>query len=363
MVIYAILAATLLVILLQMLIYRWVSLRAVDYTAGFDARRASAGDTIHFSEQIRNQALIPIPWVRVESSFDLSLRFHGASDRQIKLGQQFHQFHYSVFSLARRTQITRRHDVVCSARGVFELDGAVMTTGDLFGLWRSTRHYPVKSEVIVYPRVEAYEDLPLPVSRSLGEMLVRRSFVDDPFMVSGVREYVPGDSLKLINWKATAHTGDVMVHRRDATADLQLMIYLNVEDMENMWNKVSHPEWIEQGIVIAASAAAFAVQHGMRVGFVTNAENATRTLMLTGDAHLEELLDRMARIRIEREIGFERLLEAEIRDQTKNTAMLILTAYVNEDLEAAFIALRRLGNFVHVVNLRELSEQEGKMVR
>ncbi|MBP66162.1 MAG: DUF58 domain-containing protein, partial [Euryarchaeota archaeon] len=41
-----------------------------------------------------------------------------------------------------------------------------------------------------------------------------------------LREYVPGDPFKNINWKAFARTGDLMVNEkcRDAVTDLYLLL-------------------------------------------------------------------------------------------------------------------------------------------
>ena len=63
---------------------------------------------------------------------------------------------------------------------------------------------------------------------------MRRWIVDDPFMLAGVREYQYGDSMRDVNWKATAKTGNLQVNQRDFTADRRLMVYLNVEDHEKM---------------------------------------------------------------------------------------------------------------------------------
>ena len=66
-------------------------------------------------------------------------------------------------------------------------------------------------------------------------------------MVSGVREYTYSDPLNRINWKATARTGKFKVHNLDFTANPRLMIYLNVDISENMWDAVTEPRENRKG--------------------------------------------------------------------------------------------------------------------
>ncbi|QSO48286.1 DUF58 domain-containing protein [Alicyclobacillus mengziensis] len=80
----------------------------------------------------------------------------------------------------------------------------------MFGLHTASKQVPLSGELIVYPRILEFGELPAPLHRWLGELKIRHSVVTDPFLVSGVREYLPGDSIRLIHWKATAHTGDVI---------------------------------------------------------------------------------------------------------------------------------------------------------
>lgn len=363
MLIYALVGATFIVTMLEMLVYRWLGLRSLNYTARFDVERVTAGERIHFVEVVSNSSFIPLPWLRVESAFDLSLRFHGQSEKRIRLGSQFHQFHYSVFTLPARTKITRQHDVICERRGVYTLTSAAMTTGDLFGLYRGTKQIPLTGQLMVYPQMLALTELPVPVHRLLGDMLVRQFTVADPFSVSGVREYVPGDEIRLINWKATAHANQTMVHRRDFTADSQLLIYLNVEDSPNMWNKVSRPDLIEHGIVYAASVARYAIETGGKVGFVTNGsgDGVKQIAPLSGIAHLEILLESMARLQIERNVDFVWVLQEAISQQLQYRDILLLTTYVDDGIQNAIDDLERLNNVVRVVNLAEVVPEIGDL--
>ena len=92
-----------------------------------------------------------------------------------------------------------------------------MTTGDLVGMESIVEGKTLSGGIIVYPMPMDVSDMALPVQTWMGEMLVRRWILEDPFPDIGRAEYRDGDPLKDIQWKATARTDTLQVHRRDTT--------------------------------------------------------------------------------------------------------------------------------------------------
>lgn len=68
--------------------------------------------------------------------------------------------------------------------------------------------------MLIYPVLLNLDELPLPIHSWLGELPVKRWIVEDPFLTAGIREYSSGDSMGLVNWKATARTGVMQVHKK-----------------------------------------------------------------------------------------------------------------------------------------------------
>jgi uncharacterized protein (DUF58 family) len=73
-----------------------------------------------------------------------------------------------------------------------------------------------------------------------------------------LREYVPGDPFKNINWKAFARTGELMVNEkcRDAVTDVFLL--LDSRDVSRIGTVLKNP--LEMGTVAAASLSAYFLQ-------------------------------------------------------------------------------------------------------
>jgi uncharacterized protein (DUF58 family) len=338
--------------ILQNVIYRWFAMRGLSYSRTFNVPAAFPGETAEIVEVIENVKPLPLPWLRLESMIPASLRFASQSNLDIDEGEVY-QNHKSLFSLRPYTRITRRHSITCLRRGVFTLQSATMTCGDLFGMSVQTMQLKMNAAIYVYPALVPLSDIPLPAHSWQGDYTVRRWIVSDPFITAGVREYRPGDPMNRLNWKATARSGTMQIHREDFTANQRLMIYINFDLHEQMWGAVTDPEAIETAICYAASIANYALQQGMEVGFGCNGyfidsdrggKRPVRIEPTAGSGQLYSLLTAMARLEIARCAPFDTLLEADLAQRVGSTDYLIMTAYRNDKLEGLATRLRGLGN-------------------
>ncbi|MBD2847754.1 DUF58 domain-containing protein [Paenibacillus sp. IB182496] len=346
-------------------VYARLGQRRLDYTRSFSEVRCFAGDRIAMVERIANRKLLPLPWLRVESLLHAGLRFEHESNLDISSGE-YMQNHKSFFSMMPYTQITRTHHVTCTKRGIYTVQGVSLTCGDALGMNRTTRRVALDARLTVYPLPLLPDELALPSQSWQGDLVVQRWIVEDPFMTSGVRAYRPGDSLKSVNWKATARTGGLQVHQHDTTADHRLMIVLNIEDHERMWNVVNDVERAELGISYAAGLAEYAVRHGMEAGFATNARASrsagagVRVGPSAGDAHLSGLYETMAHLEVQAAEPFADLLAAEAEQSDGRLDYCVLTAYVNEGMQARLDELSRRGHGVRVLRLPPTERESGK---
>lgn len=345
-------------------IYRRFALRHVGYSRHFSKEAVFAGQEVEMVERIVNRKLLPLPWVRLESMIGQGLVFGAMANLDVSGGDKF-QNHRSLFSLRSYRQIVRRHKVVCAKRGYYRLDSATMTAGDPVGFVRPSKRFPLSLELTVYPTPMRLEELPLPNHSWLGDIAVRRWIVEDPFLTSGTREYRSGDSLRAVNWKATARTGRMQVHRKDYTADHRLMICLNLEVHEGMWSAVIDPPRIERALQYAATVAAYAMEQGIETGLLSNglAYGAPRTpirfVPSGGGAHATAMLEAMARLQLETVMTMPDLLEAEAKTDPKDTDYLIITCHRGEKLEARVEELRRRGNGIEWMLVPEETEVAG----
>lgn len=343
-----------LVIMIQFFIFRIFNLKGFTYERSFNKTHCFEGDRVEMVERLVNRKGLPIPWLRVESQLDTGLKFDSDANFDVSDGTLY-QNHKSLFSLMGYKQLTRRHNVLCSKRGCYRLTSAALTFGDLFGFHKKWMRVPLSEELIVYPTPADMSELNLPSRSWQGNVSVRRWIVEDPFYVTGVRDYMPGDSLKSINWSATARVGELQVHRRDYTADYKLMVVLNVDDHDFVRTTVRNPAVIERGIRYAASLVQYATEQGMATGFVTNGYNRDKpdqmidVQMETGSDHMFHIYEQLAKLVIAPVMKFEALLQGIAEQYADRYDIVVLTSYTSERIEAALDKLRSEGHGVDVI--------------
>ncbi|QAY66003.1 DUF58 domain-containing protein [Paenibacillus protaetiae] len=364
MIVFWFAAAALVIIFIQGWLFNRFGLVKVSYTRQFQKHTCFKGDQLELVERLTNAKWLPLPWLRVESQLPAALAFQHQDNFVVSSGDHY-QNHKSFFALMPYTRITRKHRIRCTKRGYYRLESVTLTGGDLFGMKMTSKRIQLSDELVVYPTPAQVPVSELPSHSWQGEISVRRWIVEDPFVIAGARAYRSGDTPKQVNWKATARTGTLQSHQYDFTADRKLMIYLNVEDHEEMWRDVKNFDLIEQGIEWAAGAAEAVCAQGMEVGFAANmpfagdeavADSSVLIEPRSGGGQLLALLDAMAKLELERTEQMSDMLAREADRGYSGRDVLIISSYWNDRLELEAQRIRRTGNAVAVW----LLEQDGQ---
>jgi uncharacterized protein (DUF58 family) len=230
------------------------------------------------------------------------------------------RFHKSIFYLGSYMKITRRHEITCLHRGYYDCGLVSLVAGDLMGLAHDRRDVSCKARLYVYPAILSPDELPDSALKWQGEVSVRRWILPDPILVSGIREYRGGDPQKDIHWLATARTGRLQVKMRDYTVSPRTLLVLNCQIDDKLFSGMepSQTEFIENGVSICASLAAWCIENGIDVGFITNgasrlAENEEISVEpRCSEAQLEKILETLALLVIKMRVAMHTLLDRRI---------------------------------------------------
>lgn len=325
-----------------------VAMKHLRCSRAFSQMAVFEGEEGKLIEVVRNDTPFVIPWLRIESRISPNLQL----GRQDMLHVTDENYHCSLFTLMPYQQIRRTHRVKFLHRGAYDLGNAALTSGDLLGIFKFLRNQELRAPVLVYPSLLTREQLPLPVSRVLGELVRRQQLLTDPFLVRGIRAYCPGDSVRDIHWAATARTNQVQVRLHDYSSQTKLLVVLNVQSQDVQWtdyisDRQAAP--VENGIRLAASLCVHALRSGLSAGFAANmplqdSRKSTLQLPAHGQFQEEALLDAFARLRIHRTETFPALLDS-LSTHT-GLDILVLSAYDSDSIQAELTQLRRAGNQV-----------------
>jgi uncharacterized protein (DUF58 family) len=214
---------------------------------------------------------------------------------------------------------------VCTRRGRFTLGPVWVTSGDPFGIFRTSRRLVEGMNVVVYPRT-----VPLPrFGRVPGELPggslqgVRVQFTTPN--VSSVREYRPGDAVNRIHWPTTARTTRLMVREfeLDPTADIWIVLDLDTEVHTGQGLESTE----EYAVTAAASLARHLLDQSRAVGLVSQMATLPAD---RGPRQLERILEVLALVRASSRLNLAALLSAETSRFARSSTLIVVTPSTSE---------------------------------
>ena len=163
-----------------------------------------------------------------------------------------------------------RYELRMPRARVYEIGPTHLRSGDPFGLFTDERSRGRGARASSCTRARStLGDLRLPSRRPFGDerggcacSRIRRA---SPASAT----IAPGDSLRRIDWNATARLGKMQSRVYDPTSSQHLLICLNTQTIVPAWAGV-HPDVLERAIVVAASIARDAYDRRYTVGLLAN---------------------------------------------------------------------------------------------
>ncbi len=324
---------------------RWVIPRTVKnlHSGRTYASHSFWGEVVPITIHLQNVGRLPMPWVRVTESVAVQLR-QGAPVN-------------TVVALGHKKQVELSYTIAARRRGFYQIGPLRLTMGDLFGI-QPERHAQLPAEYItIYPRIIPLTRLGLPSRLPFGTLASQQRLFADPARPMGAREFRSGDSLRQINWKASAHTRQLLARTYEPAISLETAVLLDLHT--DSYSRQSRANTIEWAIEVAASLAAHLVDQRQAVGLITNGldplavedgpafdENSGRLLRHSaavlsenptsllppaipprhGRNHLVKILERLARIENENTITLTNWATEATAHLSWGVTILVITA-------------------------------------
>lgn len=329
-------------------LWRRFCLNAVEYHRSFSQHRAFVGETVELSVQIINRKLLPLPWLEVEDELPEELGLEGG---KIDISTQpLRMLVRGLLSLRWYERVTRRYQVQCHARGYHTFGPVQLRSGDIFGFFSNQVTLPGLDRLLVYPQVVPLEELGLPSKQPFGDRKAQLRVLEDPLRIAGVREYVAGDSLKRVHWKASARTQRLQVKLQEPSATLDVLLFLNITTFIPDWQG-SIPVLLEEAITVAASLATHSFEQDYRVGLYVNtsafgSDQQVKLPPARDPDQITRMLEALAKVSGFSTISMESFLQRESRNLPWGATIVLVTAVTTEAMLASLLRMRRAGHRV-----------------
>lgn len=216
----------------------------------------------------------------------------------------------------------------CARRGIYRAGPVRITTGDPFGLFRLTRSYGERRQLLVLPRPEELPYFWSPVAQLPGEGSVRRRTHYVTPNASGVRDYYPGDSYNRIHWRSTARLGRLMVKTFEMDPTSNVWILLDLEGSVQAGDGDESTE--EYGVRIATSLAYHFVQSNRMLGLMVFGQETLVLEPTRGSQQYGRILEALAMAQATGSKPLSLVLEEEGRRFGRHTTLIIVTPSADE---------------------------------
>jgi uncharacterized protein (DUF58 family) len=214
---------------------------------------AQVGDRLEERLTLTNESTLPAVWVQICDHSNLP----GYSINQVRAADG-------------ASTTTWRTSGQCNHRGLFTLGPTTLLTSDPLGLYTIELHDPHSVQLMVTPPVVPLPRIQVAPGGMVGEGRPRLNAPERTVSASSVREFLPGDSLRLVHWRTTARHQQLHVRTFDNTplGDWWLILDGNqsVQAGEGARSTAEH------GVILAASLADRGFRLGRAVGLAADSE-------------------------------------------------------------------------------------------
>jgi uncharacterized protein (DUF58 family) len=162
----------------------------------------------------------------------------------------------------------------CTRRGLFTLGPTSLKTGDPLGLYTVSQRYVQSMALMVTPPVVPLPAIEVAPGGRAGEgKRPHPNTLERTVGAAGVRDYRPGDSLRWIHWRVSAHRDELFVRIFENTPASDWWIFLDMDQRVRAGQGRDSTE--EHSVILAASLADRGLRSGRSVGIVTHGEDLT----------------------------------------------------------------------------------------
>ena len=236
----------------------------------------------------------------------------------------------------------RRHPVhLFNQRGFYTLGPTRLRTSDPFGIYTLTLYDRHSSNILVLPPQLSLNQLKLSPGGWAGDRQQRRGALVREISEAGVRNYLPGDSLRRIHWRVSAHRDSLIVRQLESAASDDWWIFVDLDAAVQAGT--GQDSTLELAIVLAASLVMRGLKERRRVGLALVGPKLVWVEPRSDPAHRWRVLQALAMAKA----GHRSLAELmTLTSPTRTATSIVITPTTNPAWVAASHSHRRGNNLI-----------------
>lgn len=250
------------------------------------------------------------------------------------------------------------YEVRPRARGRFTWGDAHLRYRSVLGLWDRQKRVPAPAEARVYPSVAALSRYHLLARANrldtLGIRKVRARGAAWEF--ESLRDYVPGDDVRLMDWKASARRRKPIIRNQEAERNQTVLLLVDSGRLMNA--EVEGVAKLDHAVNTALILAHVALTRGDRVGLCTFSHRVHAWVTPRARrAQIRLLTEALFDLRGDyTETDHGRCLRLVASRHPKRSLLVVLTDFVDADTAADMVAYVRRAARRHIVLFAALKD-------
>jgi uncharacterized protein (DUF58 family) len=239
-----------------------------------------------------------------------------------------------------------KYRVRCPLRGHYTLGPVSVRYRNVFNLFANESKVQDRTDITVFPQVREIEEALL--RSDVPKMYTGATTLKTPgpgMEFYSLREYLPGDAFRSINWKAFARTGELMVNEKTRDAVTDVFIILDTRDVSRIGTVLKNP--LEMGTIAAASISNYFIRRRDSVALVTYGERMDYLPPETGDNQGYKVLSNLAAVRAKGSMPLQAVTNAMSSRMSRGSPVFIISSLEGDG--TTLPAIRNLAGRGHEV--------------
>lgn len=274
----------------------------------FNKKELKEGEELFVTLRVAVQGFFPFLLVTVIDP--LSPKLGGATQGnriwKLLIGRRSFQFSYRLRSIP---------------RGEHPFTEVWVEFYDLFGFFTRQLLIPLADQILVYPSYEEIRSFPTVNEKNTGLTFALGRTSENVASVMGIRDYMPGDRINRIHWRATARTGSLKTKEFEVHVTNDFLLFLDSTRAGYM-NRTSE---FERAVRLAATLIHFSVRNHFRVGLSLHQRSRFFIPLGRDPFHEVRLFKELARVQPISDYSFTRQLLDSIPYIPYGVTLIIIT--------------------------------------
>lgn len=302
--------------------------------------------------QVENRAYLPLPATMLTFTLPITVQVEGAD----AIRDYHKQQHIQLFlHLPSRSKTIREITLVPGGRGVIWISEMLVEMISPFATEPCVEQHKTSYNLLVYPELIVIPPVQRTALEPLGRRLSMQRVQDDPAFIRGIRNYLPGDRQKSIDWKATAKTTVMQTRLLEFTSSQKWVLAGHILPAYEAKQQRSNDRENEKVISALASVAArFRKERTPYTLYLNVKQRGKDGLYVpegSGKEHFVHLLTQLAKMNHFVQTPLAKTMRR-LEASTQKLSILLVSARFDEEIR---LMAERLILRGHVVALLDLS--------